>query len=45
MSDSWPILHHPAGLTDDEIEFQNDMAYLRDLAAACFDEAMKRGKR
>lgn len=33
----WPVLQIPPGPTDDEIEFQNDLAYLRALVEAIVD--------
>jgi hypothetical protein len=33
----WPVLQIPPGPTDDDIEFQNDLAYLRALVDAIVD--------
>ena len=33
----WPVLRIPPGPTDDDIEFQNDLAYLRALVEAIVD--------
>jgi hypothetical protein len=33
----WPVLQIPPGPTDDDIEFQNDMSYMRLLVDAIVD--------
>jgi hypothetical protein len=42
MSDDWPILQSKPGPTDSEIEFQNDMAHLRDLVEDVIDRLIER---
>ena len=42
MSDDWPILQSKPGPSDDEIEFQNDMAHLRDLVEDVIDRLIER---
>lgn len=42
MSDDWPILRCPPGPTDDDIEFHNDMAYMRALVEDVIDRIIER---
>ena len=42
MSDDWPIRRCPPGPTDDEIEFQNDMAHLKNLVEDVIDRLIER---
>jgi hypothetical protein len=38
----WPVLQIPPGPTDDDIEFQNDMAYMRLLLDAIVTASLQR---
>jgi hypothetical protein len=42
MSDEWPVLRSKPGPTDDEIEFQNDLAHMRALVDAVIDRIIER---
>jgi hypothetical protein len=42
MSDDWPILRSKPGPTDDEIQFHNDMAYMRALVDEVIDRIIER---
>ncbi len=42
MSDDWPILRSKPGPTDDDIQFQSDMAYMRALVEDVIDRIIER---
>jgi hypothetical protein len=42
MSDEWPVLRAKPGPNDDEIQFQNDMAYMRSLVEDVIDRIIER---
>ena len=42
MSDDWPLVRLKPGPTDSDIEFQNDMAYLRALVEDVIDRIIER---
>jgi hypothetical protein len=42
MSDDWPILQSKPGPTDSDIEFQNDLAYMRALVEDVIDRIIER---
>ena len=42
MSDDWPLVQLKPGPTDSDIEFQNDMAYMRALVEDVIDRIIER---
>ena len=42
MSDDWPVLRAKPGPSDDDIEFQNDMAHLKDLVEDVINRIIER---